>query len=115
MRNLAKLAVAEDSCVGGRAHPPNSVISGIGSSTGQTRSGWPTISASAQQRRTSQTAFVVSMRTRGSTVLFDKFRAMVTGELKAQITEIDKQSRDLGIEPDPFEASAPAPKAKKSE
>jgi hypothetical protein len=48
-------------------------------------------------------------------VLVDKSRAMVTGELKAQITEIDKQSRDLGIEPDPFEASAPAPKAKKSD
>lgn len=40
--------------------------------------------------------------------LQDEFRALVTKELKAQVAKIDKELRALGIEPDPFEAAAPA-------
>jgi len=37
----------------------------------------------------------------------ERSSALVTKELKAQIAEIDKKLRVLGVEPDPFDAAAP--------
>jgi hypothetical protein len=37
----------------------------------------------------------------------DEFRALLTKELKAQVAQIDKELRALGVEPDPFDAAAP--------